>query len=975
MFQNWTRTNQLVRQWNFTMPKVVLEKACNRTLSELSPEFQHLDIPDFGIDINLYEYQQTAIVNLLHCLNIYYSNCKPDKQALYEKYQINGLGTDLEEKLNINSDDDNFKFLSEYYEVSDNKITFKAIINRAGFWMATGSGKTLVMVKLIDILFKLIKRNVIPQKDILVLAPKDRIINQIREHIDIFNQNGKLQIEFLDLRDWEKVKHNQGNLFSENSITVFYYRADNITEKDKEKQVDYKTYLNNGNWYLILDEAHKGDSEFSKRQQYYTVLSQNGFLFNFSATFTDDIDIATTVYNFNLKKFIEAGYGKHIKITNQEYRSFRLRTNDEYTEEEKKQIVLESLILYATVKKEKENLHSIRPDIYHNPLLVTIANSVHTIDADLKMFFSELVKIAKGHFVITEARDKILTDLREDTNYLFNYGERINNTTLRIVQSISKDDIFKYCFNSNSAGSIEVTRIIGNSKELAFRLTTSEKHFCLLVAADVMKWEANVLDDYLIAETPVTKSFFDDINSDESDINILLGSRIFSEGWDSNRPNVINFINIGIDEGARKFVMQALGRGVRIQPFNNERKRFGELNNLENHFSHQEILGINKHKQAVESLFILATKKEVVKNIVTDAEISQDEWQIVKGIMPTKIDEPLYFPVYKDADHKNDRPYRIHRNDFAQVRDFINSTSHKILVVDHEIQIRTLNKFNDESNFKFAGSPNNGNTLNILKTINLHFNEIPRMLSRFEIVTNEIKHFRHIQTKNRPSGELLVLENEIKDKLEGRHYTTVDMVRLHKAGEISEQQLLDFIKKHEEKSSSSLGIDFKTLKEHYYNPILLTESGHDDEFRHVINVDSEKNFLESLEEYSNKEDSKLNDFDWWYFSKLDESIDEINIPYYDEKEQRFRDFSPDFVFWLRKDNNYYIVFVDPKGTVIPANAINKIDGFNQMFAKEISQTKDTIIVRLWYYNPNDLGFPTRYSKYWTDDLNKVFDVI
>lgn len=48
------------------MPKVALEKACKRTLAELPPEFQHLDIPDFGIEINLYKYQQIAIVNVFH---------------------------------------------------------------------------------------------------------------------------------------------------------------------------------------------------------------------------------------------------------------------------------------------------------------------------------------------------------------------------------------------------------------------------------------------------------------------------------------------------------------------------------------------------------------------------------------------------------------------------------------------------------------------------------------------------------------------------------------------------------------------------------------------------------------------------------------------------------------------------------------------------------------------------------------------
>ena len=52
-----------------------------------------------------------------------------------------------------------------------------------------------------------------------------------------------------------------------------------------------------------------------------------------------------------------------------------------------------------------------------------------------------------------------------------------------------------------------------------------------------------------------------------------MGSRSFYEGWDSNRPNIINFINIG-GRDAKKYVLQAIGRGVRIEPYKGKRKGF-----------------------------------------------------------------------------------------------------------------------------------------------------------------------------------------------------------------------------------------------------------------------------------------------------------------------------------------------------------------------------------------------------------------
>ena len=92
---------------------------------------------------------------------------------------------------------------------------------------------------------------------------------------------------------------------------------------------------------MLLDEAHKGDKEESKRQHIYSILSRNGFLFNFSATFTDQRDILTTAYDFNLARFVEAGYGKHILLLKQETRAFQ--DKEDYTGAEKQKLVLKDV--------------------------------------------------------------------------------------------------------------------------------------------------------------------------------------------------------------------------------------------------------------------------------------------------------------------------------------------------------------------------------------------------------------------------------------------------------------------------------------------------------------------------------------------------------------------------------------------------------------------------------------------------------
>ena len=66
------------------------------------------------------------------------------------------------------------------------------------------------------------------------------------------------------------------------------------------------------------------------------------------------------------------------------------------------------------------------------------------------------------------------------------------------------------------------------------------------------------------------------------------------------------------------------------------------------------------------------------------------------------------------------------------------------------------------------------------------------------------------------------------------------------------------------------------------------------------------------------------------FSKLDQTLDEVHIPYYNPKENNMAKFKPDFIFWMQKGNEYVILFVDPKGTE-HADGYRKIDGYSRIF--------------------------------------------
>jgi superfamily II DNA or RNA helicase len=501
-------------------------------------------------------------------------------------------------------------------------MPYEQFINRMCFWMATGSGKTLVIVKMIELLHHLMERGEIPAHDILVLAHRDDLLEQLRTHVEEFNAGGGLFIRLHELRDYAEVKHQSPSLLRGQELNIFYYRSDNLSDETKDKIIDFRSYDNNGNWYILLDEAHKGDKEDSKRQHIYSILSRNGFLFNFSATFTDPRDIITTAANFNLSEFIRKGYGKHIAVLKQEVRAFR--KGDEYTDAEKQKIVLKALIMLTYSRSIEARVRQVRADLYHRPLMMTLVNSVNTEDADLKLFFRELVHIGKGE-IDTEtwesAKRELLSELRDRPEFLFESDTAIRVDD-RLLSGITQADLLREVFNATSAGEIEVLTRPSDRQEVAFKLKTSDDPFALIRIGDITDWLKQELSGYEVNQHFTDEGYFERLNQPDSDINILLGSRSFYEGWDSNRPNVITYINIGTGTEAKKFILQSVGRGVRIEPLKNRRKRLRELitsNTLPDE-DHEVLDRIKNDVQPLESVFIFGTNREALNLVIGGLE-------------------------------------------------------------------------------------------------------------------------------------------------------------------------------------------------------------------------------------------------------------------------------------------------------------------------------------------------------------------
>jgi len=930
-----------------------------------------VDLDRFSSNISLFPYQQDALKNIIAILDLYYK----DKIKLKNYYELKGF--------------DESKYVKE-------NLTIQKILNRASFWMATGSGKSIVMIKLIEILYQLSNKNYIDKNDILILAPTDKILKQVKEHIEEFNRYSNFTLELNSLKDYEKIK-NEKNLFTTDSINIFYYRSDlidnesNVSKKSDGKRLDYVNYLNGGKWYIILDEAHKGKDELSAKKNYYNEMAENGFIFNFSATFVDNIDKISTVYNFNLAKFNEAGYGKNIKIVDEEFKGFNKSKNKEELEsDDKKDIILKSCILFTAGKKRYKLLKSIDENLYHNPLMITVANTVNIKNADLKLYFLSLLEIAKKEPTnFDKLKSDLSNKLSNNKKYIFG-DETISEDFINSIDSVDYKDILEFVFNSNSSGAIECKRT-SLKDELLFKIKTSSKseYFAMLKISDVKSWSNGILYGYDMSEDISDKSYFDTINEKDSTVNILMGSKIFSEGWDSNRPNIINFLNIG-SANAKKYVMQTIGRGVRVEPMPNSRKRvanfsYEELQNLENKDM------ILENSNALESLFIFATSKKDIDSIFAELPDKEEQFEKLNGI--TKISKtkiPLFIPKYRQKIENQDVKYNFPKAEHTRVKQFLNQSSLNIILMSmvdksssRDLAKRTIDKltFNDKNKyFALNGYEDSGiDELNLINKIDKFFNAKLQDIDEFVELSDEIKHYNEIKV-NIAKLKNNSIKKDIEDDIENSKINKENKIAYLKEklrkNLINIDEYTNEITKVNTKSirkTSEELVTIKNIKEHFYTPILMKDKNENDFFRNIINEKSEIDFINNLEDYLEQENNKLASYDNWYFSKIQQVTDNIYIPYIDYEKSKVAKFYPDFIFWLKKDDEYIIKFIDPKGLNQGVHKTkDKIEGFEKIFVNdEFNRKYPNFKVELYLYNI-ERKKDELIDKYVAVDIDEIF---
>lgn len=447
-------------------------------------------------------------------------------------------------------------------------------LNKLALWCATGSGKTLLMhVNLRQYQHYLDKAGRAGELNrVILLTPNEGLSNQhLREfaaagiEAELFNKNGR-------------------GLFAGRSVEII--EVSKLAEESKVKTVAVDAFENSN--LVLVDEGHRGMSGGSdgvwltRRDQ----LCEKGFSFEYSATFKQAVKGDATlawryarsiVFDYSYRYFYGDGYGKDYQILNL----------DDDTQQNQLDKYMTACLLAAYQQRRlfDEKQSALAPFQLEQPLWIFVGGSVNAVRKQSGRDVSDVTEILLFLSRFVANRTQSMSTLRDllDTGLLTADGKNLfsNRFTYLIEEKLSPDalfaDICGRLFNAPGGGSLHVEMLKGSDGELAVKLGNNEA-FGVINVGDARKlYELCDRTPGIIAEErDFSGSLFRRLDERDNRISLLIGSRKFTEGWNSWRVSTLGLMKIGQSEGAQ--IIQLFGRGVRLKGYQFSLKRSKALN-------------------------------------------------------------------------------------------------------------------------------------------------------------------------------------------------------------------------------------------------------------------------------------------------------------------------------------------------------------------------------------------------------------
>ena len=539
---------------------------------------------------------------------------------------------------------------------------------------------------------------------------------------------------------------------------------------------------------------------------------------------------------------------------------------------------------------------------------------------------------------------------------------------------------YKYLFNEEYTGKLMLTRNPETDDEILLSYGNGG-YWGIVNVGNGAKFINNLENENVIKNprdkvivSNIEKYSFKNIDSQNSPINVLIGSRKFAEGWNCFRVSVIGLINLGSSKGNK--IIQIFGRGVRIKGLKNNGKRTF-LNHNEDYFKLKNTKEEDKLRK-IETLTVFSLKKSYLETF-TDAVnkeleiVKKYEIEVNPSIIKLKDNTEIKFEEFR----KRIPIFKLSKVDISQRRiSLLANTSFKVRFnQSNSTKEDTVNNFSINLDYRpdrnEDGVDIKGELENFLKDYNvfinpnklqniitefqedngLYINTNSRQIKITDILNfiNEIKYKSSIDTTNIELIENIIiqvtidflkkLKNKVNWYINNSNYQYKEL--LNQSTEKVKGDFIDkyYIFKTIESTKESRGkTTFKKQKEideevtafeneidaiaeslkidtignHIYNPLLR-------EVRN--NVDSEKDLKISPDKLNLGEKKFVQDCANYFKDNTKFKEFEIYLMrnvetlksigiYLNDDSQVFY---PDFILWMIKEDTIYINFIDPKG--------------------------------------------------------------
>lgn len=476
-------------------------------------------------------------------------------------------------------------------------------LNKLAFWNATGSGKTLLM-----------HVNILQCQHYLEQHGRKRDMNRII----LLTPNEGLSLQHLYELELSDI---DADLFRKEGRSLYAGKAVEIIDIHKLKEeMGEKTVAIDafeGKNLVLVDEGHRGAAGIDwmgKRNQ----LCEQGFSFEYSATFGQAMKAANKpaltqqyakciLFDYSYKYFYRDGYGKDYQILNLE----------DDSQEDIRRLYLTAcvLVFYQQLRLFRDNSQEYRPFLIERPLWIFVGGSVNAVRTQRGRQVSDVLDIllvlADFAHNRQETVDRIGRLLKARSGLQDAAGREIfaNAFTYLIERGMAApevfDDVLRTVFNAPAQAMLHVENLKGTDGEIALRLGDNEP-FGLINVGDASKLCSlcEEQEELAVAERDFTGSLFQGLNAPDTTINLLIGSKKFTEGWNSWRVSTMGLMNIGRSEGSE--IIQLFGRGVRLKGYQFSLKRSSKVRE-------EHPVRPPKHLRTLETLHIFGIRADYMR--------------------------------------------------------------------------------------------------------------------------------------------------------------------------------------------------------------------------------------------------------------------------------------------------------------------------------------------------------------------------